>query len=347
MAIDIFTPEVSTVVKGVKGKLIYIYGPNGTGKTSNAVKAEKPFVVCFENGLGAISGIPNIKIKRWTDFQKVVKQFTDPSTIDDAKAHYSTIIIDTTDGIEALADAYIAGCYNVTRVREGNEGYGLWKEYSQEIEKQLKLLCNSGYTVIFIGHEGEREFPDPQGNKYTMIYPRGDKRVVNPILDLVDIVAYAQLRPDTADGKPVDATLYLQGNSAFMAKSRFKYITRAIPEWNYDKLEKAISDAIVAEEKDSGVKSISLSEAEAKKATAEKEEKKEIIPLDVLVERIGLMLTEMNSKEGSIANYLNIMLDKLGTKDFKCNAATEAQREQVETLYNALVEKGYSFAKRG
>ena len=153
MAIDIFNPEVSLVVKGIPGKLICIYGPNGTGKTSNAVQAPKPFVIAFENGLGAISGVANAKIKKWTDFQKVVKQLTDPATIEQAKSLYSTIIIDTIDGIENLADPYVAGCYGATRVREGNEGYGLWKEYAAEISKQITefatKLLESKYGAEF------------------------------------------------------------------------------------------------------------------------------------------------------------------------------------------------------
>lgn len=347
MAIDIFNPEVSQVIKGIPGKLICIYGTNGTGKTSNMVKADKPFVIAFENGLGAISGIANTKIKRWTDFQKVVKQFTDPATIDEAKKHYSTIIIDTIDGIENLADPYIAGCYGVTRVREGNEGYGLWKEYSAEINKQINLLCNSGYTVVFLAHEGDREFPNPQGEKYTMIYPRGDKRVVNPILDLCDIVAYAQLQPDSADGKPVPSTLYLRGNSAFLAKSRFKYMVRSIPEWSYEKLEKAVVDAITMEEKASGVASTTLEASLAKEEAETKAEAEAMLPIDELIQRIGMMLKQMNAKNGNINEYSDLLLDKLGTKDFKCNTATEAQREQVETIYYALMDKGYKFDSMG
>lgn len=347
MAIDIFNPEVSQVIKGIPGKLICIYGPNGTGKTSNMTKAPKPFVIAFENGLGAIGGIANAKIKKWTDFQKVVKQLTDSSTIEQAKKLYSTIIVDTIDGIENLADSYIAGCYGVTRVREGNEGYGLWKEYSAEITKQINLLCNSGYTVVFLAHEGEREFPDPQGEKYTMIYPRGDKRVVNPILDICDIVAYAQLRPDTAEGQPTPSTLYLRGNSAFLAKSRFQYIVRSIPEWSYEKLEGAIVDAITAEEKASGIKTTTLAASLKKEAEEKAEEQKLTIPMNELVERIGLMLQQMNERNGNLDEYIAIMLDKLGTKDFKCNKATEAQREQVETIYDALLEKGYNFAEMG
>ena len=66
--VDIFNPEVSKVIKGMKGKSVLIYGANRTGKTSNLVKAPKPLVCCFENGLNAIDSIKNIKVKKWNDW---------------------------------------------------------------------------------------------------------------------------------------------------------------------------------------------------------------------------------------------------------------------------------------
>ena len=55
-----------------------------------------------------------------------------------------------------------------------------------------------------------------------------------------------------------------------------------------------------------------------------------------------MMLRSMQQKEGNLETYKAIMLDELGTAEFKCNTATEAQRDQVELLYNALVKKGYN-----
>lgn len=343
MAIDIFNPEVSKIVSGIVGKTIMIYGANGTGKTSNMVKAPKPLVIAFENGLSAINGVPYARVRKWTDFQSIVKQLTSDATRAKAQEAYQTIIVDGVDLMEDMADSYVAGCYGVTRVREGNEGFGLWKEYSAEIKKQLLPLTNSGYTCVFIDHDGEREFKDAAGNKYSMIYPRGDKRVIDPILSLAAIVGYTQLQADTETGKPVNSTLYLRGNSGFMAKTHFEYLTRCIPEWDYDKLVAEIDKAISLKEKATGVKATSFDAALAEEAEKAATEAKEIIPIDTLIERVGLMAKQIAAKNGNLEEYASIMVEVLGTKEFKCNKATEAQREQVEALYGALLEKGYSY----
>ena len=119
MAVDIFNPEVSQVVKGIEGKLILIYGTNRTGKTKNLTKAQKPLVCCFENGLGAINGVPNVKIKKWSDWTSFVKQLTSDKTIAEAKKMYSSIIIDTVDGMADLAAEFVCGNFGVARINDG------------------------------------------------------------------------------------------------------------------------------------------------------------------------------------------------------------------------------------
>lgn len=43
--LDLLKPEISKVVDGVVGKKILIYGAAGTGKTRNAVQADRKSVV--------------------------------------------------------------------------------------------------------------------------------------------------------------------------------------------------------------------------------------------------------------------------------------------------------------
>lgn len=341
MAVDIFNPEVSQVVKGIEGKLILIYGTNSTGKTKNLTKANKPLVCCFENGLGAINGIKNVKIKKWSDWTSFVKQLTSEKTVAEAKKLYSSIIIDTVDGMADLAAEFICGNFGVARINDGNRGYGLWKEYGAEINKYLKLLTNAGYTVFFIAHEGERTFQNERGEECTKIYPRGDKRVIDPICDLCDIIGYAQIQPDTEDGEEVLSTLYLKGSPAYHARSRFVHIVKSIPEWNIQKLDQAISDAIEAEENESGMKAVTIQEAQKKAAKARKAEAEAKLPLEDLIDSIGTKLQAMNEKTGSIDEYAQLM-DDLGIPDtFKATNANESQRQQLEMLLGGLVELGY------
>lgn len=339
--LDLLKPEISSVIDGIVGKKIMIYGPAGTGKTSNAAKAPKALVICFENGLSAISGIANIKIRKWTDFQDVVKQLADPMKHTALKEKYECIIFDGVDYLELLAQKYICGIYGAASIAAGNSGYGLWKEYGQEIQNQLRLLDMSGFTLIFLDHASTRDFYDPAGAKYTKIYPAGDKRSIDPIINMCDIVGYTQF--DAAvEGQPVQlATLYVRGNSAFEAKTRFDYMPSIITNWSYDKLTAAIVQAIKDSAVATGTKPISEKEADSKLVAESLADVKNTLPVKELVKRISNMLIRMKRETGNLNAYQDILVTKVGNPDFKCNAANENQREVVELVYRSLKELGY------
>lgn len=343
--LDLLKPEISKVVDGVVGKKILIYGAAGTGKTRNAVQAPKPLVLCFENGLGAIDGVPHFTIKKWSDFRDIVRQLTSSQNEEQIHQMYETIIVDSIDGIELLAQAYVCGVYGAPSIAKGNEGYGLWKEYAQEVQKQLNALDTSGFTLIFLDHSGTRDFYDPTGAKYTKIYPAGDKRSVDPIINMCDIVGFAQF-DQQIDGKPsVLSSLYVRGNSAFEAKTRFDYMPSVIPNWDYTKLTASLNSAIRENEKKTGSKAISASEAKAE-ADAEKIlEEASYLSVEEEIKRVGNMLIRMKKKTGSLDEYQDILKNKVGNPDFKCNKATEEQREALDLVYNELLKLGYEYTE--
>ena len=109
-SIDIFAPSVSTVSKGIEGKLILLHSnERKLGKTAQAVRFPKPFYLRFEQGINAISGLPYAPLTKWSDFKKVNKQLTDPKTIDKARSMYSTLIVDTLDVAIKWCEKYVCG----------------------------------------------------------------------------------------------------------------------------------------------------------------------------------------------------------------------------------------------
>lgn len=342
--IDIFAPEVSQVVKGLRGKSVLIYGAQKTGKTSSAVRANKPVVLRFEQGLGALNGVRNFPINKWSEWTKFVRDITNP--VNEKRAHemYETIIVDTIDRMFALGEEYICATYNVMSVNRddsGKKGFGIWKEFRNEIQKWVNMLTNAGFTVIFIGHDDTRTLMDDKGEEYTKIIPRGDKKSVDFIMDLCDIIGYAQPQPYDENGNEVLSTLYLKGSKGIGAGSRFKYLPESITEWNMEKLEQALINAIEQEEKESGESGVSFEEhAKAEKAKAIAEEKNRR-PIAELVNEIGNKIRNMMQKDGSKLAYEEILENEIGNKDFKAQEATERQREQLEVILESLTLKGY------
>lgn len=153
----------------------------------------KPFYLRFEAGINAIDGVPYAELTSWADFKKVNKQLTNPATLDKAKEMYTTIIFDTVDVAVKWCEDYVCRVAGVTRLNDGNNGYGLWKEYENEWFKEINKLTNAGYAIYFIAHSQEKEKLDPvTGEKYIQICPVGSKRDIDLILNLVDFIGYVK-----------------------------------------------------------------------------------------------------------------------------------------------------------
>lgn len=342
--IDIFNPEISQVVNGLKGKVITIFGQPKSGKTSNAVKAEKPVVLRFEQGLNAISGVRNFPMNKWSDFTSFVKALCKPENAEKAHAMYETIIVDTIDRMFALGEEYICNTYGIVSIdrdSSGKKGYGSWREYRNEVSKWINMLTNAGFTVIFIGHDDTKTLQTDKGVEYTKIIPRGDKRCVEFIMDISDIIGYAEPQPYDENGEEVLSTLYLKGTLSFLAGSRFKYLPESIPCWNMKKLEEALEMAMNEEARESGMESISYEENQAREEKKKQEEQAHQIPLEALIMAIGNKVRKMIETDGNKEAYDQILEEELGYKDFKAQEATEKQREQLELIISALEEKGY------
>ena len=344
--LDLFSPQISQVVKGIEGKTILIYGCNKCGKTYNAVQAPKPLVLAFEQGLGALNGIPYFPIRNWSEFRTIIRKLTDPKNFDTLHEKYNTIIVDAIDGIEKLSARFVCNSLGIDHIRDYNGGFGAWQEWGDEIEAQLRPLAFSGFTVLFIGHEGSRKFLMEDGKtEYEMVYPKGDKRVVDPILNYVDLTCYVRLGIGKDDGDQELSTLYLKGNRGFFAGGRFPEIRPVIREWSYKDLERAIVDAIELREKKGGFKAITNVEArvaEAQQPEPEPEVDISTMPFDALMLRLSKLVKASMQKTGGKTEYTEVRKEAVGDETFRCNKATEDQRPQVEAIYKALASRGYT-----
>ena len=191
MTLDIFNPQISVLSHDLSGKTLLVYGSNRTGKTRQLTSLPKPYYLAFEAGINAIAGVPFLNMRKWSDFVSFVKQATNEKNREAFKERFQTIILDEASIMGRLCAEFVCEKHGEDSIKSGNKGFGLWKEYSDEFEKWITLLSSIGLTIAFIAHEGTRTFTDEDGEEYTKIYPHGDKRIIDPICHLVDIIAYA------------------------------------------------------------------------------------------------------------------------------------------------------------
>lgn len=318
---DIFNPQVSVVAKGLEGKRIMIYGGNNLGKTKQATRMKKPFYLPFEKGVNAIAGIPFVPINTWADFKKVNKQLTSPATVEKAKEIYNTIIFDEVEASAKYCQRYINGLYGVSRLKDGNDGFGLWKEYETEYWEEINKLTGAGYTIVFIAHKTE--------SKDGMIFPKGDKRALEPIVDNCDIVVYVKSNGIDENGKVINSSGYLAQTDEFFARSRFDYIDTYIENFTAENLEKAVIEAIQRQEEAEGVKAVSFNE---QKAAFESEK----IDFNDLMEKVGKAGEKFI--ETNKADLLVEIVEKHLGKGKKVSECNKGQIEVVSVIYDDMMD---------
>lgn len=259
--VDIFNPQVSVVAKGLAGKCLMIYSGNNRGKTYVATHLSKPFVIACESGLNALNGVKYNRVNNWSDFKKLVKQFTSKATVDKARELYDTIIIDEVYASSIFCQDFIMATHGDGALTLGDTSdprKNLYQLYEREYFRTINQLLSCDYTVVFIGHEQEKD---------GYISPKGDKRCLNPIIDNCDFVIYLSSNGVDEDGKVRLSTAHFAETDRFFARSRFTECVTEITPFTAENLEKVIVDAIEAEEKKSGIAAVTYEEQKQQNIT--------------------------------------------------------------------------------
>ena len=252
VTVDIFNPQETVVAKGLEGKSFLIYGSNSVGKTAQCVRMSKPFVIATESGLNATVGVKYIRVQSWADFKKIVKQFTSKSTVEKARQMYDTIIIDELYATALLCQDYIqtvvgGGALTLGDTIEGGK-VNLYQAYEKEFFKTINTLLSCDYTVVFIGHEQEKD---------GKAVPKGDKRSVDPVRDFVDYVIYVKSNGVDEDGKVIPSSAYLAETDEYFARSRFDTTPTYLPVWTAEALEEAVNIGVQGLVDKTGVDAVS------------------------------------------------------------------------------------------
>ena len=325
VTIDIFNPQKTVIAKGMAGKSALIYGSNSVGKTAQAVRMPKPFVIATESGLNATVNIPYIRVNSWADFTKIVKQLTSKTTVEKARQLYDTIIIDELYAAALLCQDYIqkvigGGALTLGDTVEGGK-VNLYQAYEKEFFKTVNTLLSCDYTVIFIGHAQEKD---------GKMFPKGDKRSVDPVRDFVDYVIYVESNGVDEDGKVIPSSAYLAETDRFFARSRFDTTPTCLPVWSAEALEEAVNIGIEGLEEKSGVKAVSYQEQKEQNTTKEYNYDETMDALQEVGQRFA--------SAGKMEELTEIVEQTLG-KGKKVSECTKGQIQAMVIILDDLKER--------
>lgn len=323
VVVDIFNPQKTVIAKGLEGKSFLIYGSNSLGKTAQAVRMSKPFVIATESGLNATVGVAYNRVTTWGDFKKLVKQFTSKATVEKARAMYDTIIIDEVYASSLLCQDFVIATYGdgALTLGDGQGKVNLYQMYEKEYFKTINLLLSCNYTVVFIGHAQEKD---------GYITPKGDKRCIDPIRDFVDYVIYLQSNGVDEDGKVIPSSAYLAETDKFFARSRFDTTPTYLPVWSAEALEEAVNIGVAGMVDATGVAAVSYDEQKAQNTTVKQDYDEVMDQLQVIGQKFAA--------KGQMDILTEIVEETLGAGK-KVSQCTKKQIDAMVIILDNLMDK--------
>lgn len=224
---------LNQVVKTKKKKPLAIlaYGVHGIGKSSLPSEAKNPIYIGSEEN-DELDAHRFPKIETWDQLEAQLK------TLRDEKHLYETVVIDTVDTLEQVAQKKILTGQNANKtMATAMGGYG--KAYEQMADMFLdirdnylaKLRDQKGMHIVLLAHSEKNKHEDPMTNTSYDSYSTALHKKVKPIFEdwvsAILFINYDLIRTDRSDGKTVlegldgKRLIYTEERPSHIAKNRF------------------------------------------------------------------------------------------------------------------------------
>jgi len=241
--------ESNTIVGGLEGQKILLYGGGDTGKSSQSAKFNKPFLLMTESGGNALR-CPKKAINKFTKFKEWVELLTSDKSYDKFYKEIRTVIIDTAENLVDLSEQATCAEFGVRDLSEIQGKQNGWKISRRDFSMQINKLTSSGYTVIFIAHEEEVEKVDEEtGEIIVYKQPKGtsnEKSSMRLIRDLCDFTIYLKANGvDTESQKTIPSTAICKETKRVFARSRYSCMPTFVKPFNAKNIIEAMEKAII------------------------------------------------------------------------------------------------------
>lgn len=181
-----------------------IYAPPGMGKTTTIkYMPGKTLVLDIDRTSHVLSGCENIDIvyvdnvKTWETWGKLVKELTDNYV-----GKYTNVVIDNISELERclLSDLGSQG------KNKGVPSQGDYQYMQFRIVNSLRYLKNMQCNVIMNAWETDDLFTDSDGRQYNRAFPQINKKILNNIMGLCDVVGRLMVDTEGKRGFVLSAT---------------------------------------------------------------------------------------------------------------------------------------------
>jgi hypothetical protein len=170
------------------------------------------------------------------------------------KNRYKTIVLDTLTALGKSLEKHVLDEAGVTSM--GDIAHGkLYKQWENESYNTFDKFFSLGeFTYLILAHDDVREYgEDEDGEKIYQAYPKGDKRIVKPIINLCDLVIFLRSNGLDENHRVIPSSAILGECNLCFARSKWDNMDLFIPEFSAKNLEDIVNKAI-NEQEENGVK---------------------------------------------------------------------------------------------
>lgn len=181
-----------------------IYGPPGMGKTSSIKSFPgKTLVLDVDRTSKVLKGQENIDIvyvsntDTWKDWEKLIIELEK-----NYKNVYDNIVVDNISELERclLSDLGSQG------KNKGVPSQGDYQYMQFRVVNSLRYLKNLGANLIWTAWETDDLYTDSSGQQYNRSYPQINKKIMNNVLGLCDVVGRILVNTDGERGFVLSAS---------------------------------------------------------------------------------------------------------------------------------------------
>lgn len=277
-------------------------------------------------------GIPKEKDEKEAAEQRIAKiqEKIDTSPYLKFTTMFSTLVVDSLTALGKSAEKYVTDEAEVVELSDGNRGK-LYKRFENEVYHVINKFFNLGdFTYLILAHEDFRNIGTEE-EPIMQAIPKGDwKRIVKPVIDRCDIVAYLKSNGMDENHRVIPSSAILGECNLCFARTKWDNMKLYLPEYSAQNLQEIIAEAI-NEQKNQGMKVGSYKEQQksfVESLTVDYEEIKS---------KIGELVTQIYNHDNedmegeNMLKYQAIVNEFLGDRK-----VSETNAKQVGQLTNIL-----------
>ena len=226
MQFDLFSQTTKGPI--VQPDLMLIYAPEGTGKTTFAVKAPSPYFFDLEKGTRSMD------VARWDKAKTIGDVFQAMNQFYTTKHEFKTLVIDSLSELERLITKQVVQDEGVTNIEQVGGGFGkgdkIALNYWEQFRNGINILReHRGINIIMTAHADVKTFTDPATNsaydRYQLRLAKGASAMIREWVEFVgfgNFVTYTKGKENAKHKAYGDGVrkLYTERRPAFDAKNR-------------------------------------------------------------------------------------------------------------------------------